>query len=311
MDNLKTLIVAILLLSATFFITQSGFAADKSMSATNASLAATPTVKELVSFVESAAAYAKENGKDKAFKEFDNKTGQFVKGDLYTFAVDFNATMLANGKYPARIGKNWYNETDPNGVQFLKNEIEALRRGNSFFDYYMFPNPAHNNKPELKLGYFVKVDDKWYLGSGIYLSNISTSFDQKDRDDLVAFVKEARKFAKENRRQKVLEIFNDPKGNFTRNGRYIFANEYGGRILALPFLRGLIDKNRLDEKDPNGVMINHQASDAARRGNGFHYVLYSDPSNNTTQRLKLEYVTDVDGTWFIGSGIYAKGGETS
>ena len=81
--------------------------------------------------------------------------------------------------------------------------------------------------------------------------------------------------------------------------------------MALPFLRGLIDKNRLDEKDPNGVMINHQASDAARRGNGFHYVLYPDPSNNTTQRLKLEFIADVDGTWFIGSGIYAKGAEKS
>ncbi len=131
MNNRNVLIATILLLCATVYVTQSTFAADKSLSATNASLAASPTVKELVSFVESAAAYAKENGKDKAFKEFDNKTGQFVKGDLYMFAVDFNATMLANGKYPARIGKNWYNETDPNGVQFLKNEIEALRRGNS------------------------------------------------------------------------------------------------------------------------------------------------------------------------------------
>ncbi len=100
MNNLKALIAAILLLSATFFITQSVFAADKSMSATNASLAASPTVKELVSFVESAAAYAKENGKDKAFKEFDNKTSQFVKGDLYVFAVDSNATMLANENIP-------------------------------------------------------------------------------------------------------------------------------------------------------------------------------------------------------------------
>jgi len=65
MNNSKVLIAAILLLSATFFITQSVFAADKSMSATNVSIASMPTVKELVSFVESAAAYAKENGKDK------------------------------------------------------------------------------------------------------------------------------------------------------------------------------------------------------------------------------------------------------
>jgi signal transduction histidine kinase len=307
MNNSKVLIAAIFLLSATFFITQSVLAADKSMNATNASLAASPTVKELVSFVESAAAYAKENGKDKAFKEFNNKTGPFVKGELYIYVVDFNGTTLANGFKPERIGKNWLNDTDPNGVQFIKNQIDSLRKGNSGFDYYMFPNPAHNNKPELKLGYRMKADDNWWLGSGIYLSNISASFDQKDRDDLVAYVNEARKFAKENRRQKVLEIFNDPKGNFTRNGRYIFATEYGGRILALPVLHELIGKNRLDEQDPNGIKSDREASDVARRGNGFHYVLYPDPSNNTMQRLRLEYVTDVDGTWFLGSGIYAKG----
>ena len=276
------------------------------MSTPNASLAASPTVKELVSFVESAAAYAKENGKDKAFKEFDNKTGQFVKGDLYIYAVDFNGTTLARAYLPDRIGKNWYNETDPNGVQFVKNDIDALRRENSAFSYYLFPNPAHNNKPELKLGYRVKVDDNWWLGSGIYLSNISASFDPKERDNLVAFVNEALKFAKENHKQKVLEIFNDPKGNFTRNGRYIFATEYGGRNLALPFQRELRGKNRLDERDPNGVRFHRQAADVARRGNGFYYVIYPDPSRNMTPTLKLSYVTDVDGTWFLGSGIYAK-----
>jgi signal transduction histidine kinase len=77
--------------------------------------------------------------------------------------------------------------------------------------------------------------------------------------------------------------------------------------LAFSFLHELIGKNRLDEQDPNGVKTNRKVSDAARRGSGFHYVLYPDPSNNTTQRLKLEYVTDVDGTWFLGSEIYAKG----
>jgi len=310
MNNCKALIAAILLLSATLLITQSALAADKSASITNASSVASPTVKDLVSFVQSAAAYAKENGKDKALKEFDNKTGQFIKGDLYIYAVDFNGTTLANGYLPNRIGKNWYNETDPNGVQFLKNEIDDLRREDSGFDYYMFPNPAHNNKSELKLGYRVKVDDNWWLGSGIYLSNISVSFDQKERDDLVAFVNEALKFAKENGKQKALEVFNDTTGNFTRDGRYIFAVGYGGRSLALPFQHGLIGKNRLDEQDRNGIKFIREALDIARRGNGFHYVLYPDPTNNITQRLKLEYVANVDGTWFLGSGIYANGEET-
>jgi len=100
MDNLKTLIVAILLLSATFFITQSVFAADKSMSATNATLAASPNVKEFVSFVESAAAYAKENGKDKAFKEFDNKKGQSSNGIFISMPLTLMRLHLHMENFP-------------------------------------------------------------------------------------------------------------------------------------------------------------------------------------------------------------------
>ena len=29
-------------------------------------------------------------------------------------------------------------------------------------------NPAHNNAIEKKLGYVMKIDDSWWLGSGIY-----------------------------------------------------------------------------------------------------------------------------------------------
>jgi signal transduction histidine kinase len=40
-------------------------------------------------------------------------------------------------------------------------------------------------------------------------------------------------------------------------------------------------------------------------GNGSLYYIYPDPSKNMTQVLKLSYVANVDGTWFLGSGIYA------
>jgi hypothetical protein len=40
----------------------------------------------LVSFVESAVAYAHVNAKDMALNEFSNKTGLFVRGDLYIYA---------------------------------------------------------------------------------------------------------------------------------------------------------------------------------------------------------------------------------
>ncbi|MDD1752553.1 MAG: hypothetical protein LUQ38_05620 [Methanotrichaceae archaeon] len=43
----------------------------------------------------------------------------------------------------------------------------------------------------------MKVDDNWFLGSGIHLSNITVAFDRKEKDQLVAYVNDAQKFAKE------------------------------------------------------------------------------------------------------------------
>lgn len=309
MSHRKALIVGILLLSATVLITQSAFAADKPANMANASITALPDVKELVSFVDSAIAYARENGKEKALKAFNNKTGPFVKGDLYIFATDFNGTELAS-QVPNRVGKNFLNEMDPNGFKLI-NDINAVRNESEWFNYYIFPNPNNGNKSDLKLGYDRKVDDDWFLGSGIYLTNISATFDQKEKDDLVAYVNEALKFAKENGRQKAIEVFNDPKGNFTRDRRYIFAADYNGTSLALPFQTELRGKNLIDAKDRNGVKFGRLAPNIARGGNGFYYVFYPDPSRNMAPMLKLIYVTDVDGTWFLGSGIYAKGNETS
>jgi hypothetical protein len=117
--------------------------------------------------------------------------------------------------------------------------------------------------------YIANVNNSLYLGSGLYLSNIPASFDEKERNELVAYVNEALQFAKENGKQKSLAVFNDPNGNFTRDGRYIFAYDYEGRSLALPYQPELIGTNRIDAQDPNGVYFIQQAIDAAKIGECF------------------------------------------
>jgi signal transduction histidine kinase len=76
--------------------------------------------------------------------------------------------------------------------------------------------------------------------------------------------------------------------------------------LAEPFRPELNGTNRIDTQDPNGVYSIQQIIDTARRGNGFLYYIYADPSRNMTQALKLSYVANVDNTWLLGSGIYSK-----
>jgi polar amino acid transport system substrate-binding protein len=194
---------------------------------------------------------------------------------------------------------------DINDVAIARNELALAKRGGGFM-YLVFQNPIHENREELKLIYLKKVDDSLWLGSGTYLSNISASFSQGERDELVAYVDEALQFVHENGKEKALEVFNDPKGNFTRDGRYIFAYDYGGRTLALPFQPELIGTNRIDAKDPNGVDFVSQSIDAARMGSGFVYYIYPDASRNMTPALKLSYVVNVNDTWYLGSGIYTK-----
>ncbi|MDD1690712.1 MAG: cache domain-containing protein [Methanoregula sp.] len=117
----------------------------------------------LVAFVDSAVAYTKANGREKALAEFNNKNGSFIRGELYVFAYAFNGTTLAHPVNPEDVGKH---RQGANGV-FVR-EMGAVVRNGSGYYRFVYINPLHNNTLESKLGYGVQVDDDWWLGSGAY-----------------------------------------------------------------------------------------------------------------------------------------------
>ena len=215
----------------------------------------TASADEVMAFLDEAVAYANNNGTEKALQEFNNPNGSFVRGDLYIFAYDFNGTCLAHPINPELIGQTGL--LDINGVDVVGREIALAKRGGGTM-YIVFPNPSHEGNEELKQLYIENVNDSMYLGSGRYLSDIRASFDQPERDELVALVNEALKFAQENGKEKALQAFNDPEGNFSREGLYIFAYDYTGRNLALPYQPELVGTNRIDAQDPNGVYFIQQ-----------------------------------------------------
>jgi signal transduction histidine kinase len=122
----------------------------------------------LVSFVERARDYAREQGREKSLEAFNNASGEFVEGDLYVFAYDTNGTNLALPFQPDLIGKSRWDLTDANGVLFIRGLRDtALSWGGGFY-YYTYQNPAENFTEELKLSYVLPVDDTWFVGSGVY-----------------------------------------------------------------------------------------------------------------------------------------------
>src|SRR5512145_531848 len=121
----------------------------------------------LVAFVNEAAAYVAAHGKADALATFSDRNGSFVRGELYIFAYDFNGTTLAHPVNPEKIGVNRLNETQGNVGIFLANMSAVARNGTGFYRS-SYINPARNRTLESKLGYAQKIDDTWWIGSGVY-----------------------------------------------------------------------------------------------------------------------------------------------
>lgn len=124
------------------------------------------TAQEATAMVKKGIEFLKANGKEKAFAEFSNPAGQFIKGDLYVMVYDMEGNNKAHGGNPKLVGKNLLEIKDANGVFIVKNFIEVAQgKGKGWVDY-KWPNTV-TKAVENKSTYIEKVDDV-LIGVGIY-----------------------------------------------------------------------------------------------------------------------------------------------
>ena len=303
MRNIETILVIASLVSL-LGASSVGWAATTDENESNSYILKPEASEDLIVFVNEARDFVVEQGKDKAIEVFNDPKGKFVRGEHYIIAYDFDGICLAHPYEPKMIGENVLNVTDSNGVALKRNMREVAKRGGGF-SYYIWPNPAHSNAKELKLTYVLKVDEALWLGAGTYLAGQAPTISNESREDLVAFVDGARDFALNTTKEVALKTFNDKNGKFVKANRYIFAFDFNGNTLAQPIQPEFIGKNRIDFKDPNGVEYIRDMIALAQNGGGLIYYIKQDPARNMTQGFKFSYVTKVDDTWWLGSGIYA------
>jgi signal transduction histidine kinase len=266
------------------------------------------TREDLVAFVQRAVTYAKTEGRALALTEFDIKNGSFFEGQLYIYAYDFNGTTIAHPVNPEKIGVNRLNEKDAAGNPFIRELQDVARNGSGFVEYY-YINPTHNNAIEKKLGYVMKVDDTWWLGSGIYAGTAGFSMPQSPGepatpDEVKAFVDNATDFAHQQGKTVALSTFNNQSGPFVKGNVYINALDNQGIILALPYQHDQIGKNFSNLSDAAGQKYTQTEINLVRNGGGFLSYLYANPAHNLTVEPKISYVRSVDDTYWIGAGIY-------
>jgi len=98
-------------------------------------------------------------GQEKAFKDFSDKGGEFVKGELYVFAYSLEGTCIAHGQNQKLVGKSRIDVEDMDGKKYIQEIVQiAKAKGTGFVDY-LFKNPE-TSKIEPKRTFFTRVAGK-------------------------------------------------------------------------------------------------------------------------------------------------------
>lgn len=130
-------------------------------------------VSAMVDLVERGAAYGREQGAQVAFAEISNASGMFVDSEgHYLYAYDYNGTLLAHPHLQDSIGTSLIGRQDPFGMENIRALRDTAESGGGFI-VFIWPNPEQENRDELKIGYVLPVDETWWVGSGVYLSEIT------------------------------------------------------------------------------------------------------------------------------------------
>ena len=124
------------------------------------------------------------------------------------------------------------------------------------------------------------------------------------KEEMVAFVKEAVAYAKQNGKEKALAEFSRKNGSFFRGVLYIYAYDINGTTIAHPVNPEKIGVSRINETDAEGNLFIQDLRQAAINGTGFSTYYYINPVHDNSIEKKLGYAMSVDPTWWLGSGIY-------
>jgi two-component system NarL family sensor kinase len=270
------------------------------------------TPDQLRDLVRGASSYARSAGKDAALDEFSKKEGMFSRGDLYVYAFTDNGTLIADPYESVRIGENMEDLTDVRGLPVTRIADYTASGGGGFFAY-LSPGPAggmtDNASPDgyvPMLGYAYPAGDGWWVGSGIYFSDLAGSDPVPGPvAEMIYLVKKGAEYGKKNGKGMAFSEISNRSGMFVdEEGHYLYAYDYNGTLLAHPYLPGKIGTNLIGNKDPFGMENIRALADTARAGGGYVIFLWPNPDNNNLIETKIGYVMPVDETWWVGSGVY-------
>jgi lactate permease len=115
--------------------------------------------------------------------------------------------------------------------------------------------------------------------------------------ECMGMVERALAYIQANGKQKALAEFNNPDGQFVKEGLYVFAYDFYGVNKALATNPALVGKNLIDMKDADGKDMIRDLIAMARKGGGWYEYKWEGHD-------KRSYVVKVDDSLWIGCGEF-------
>jgi signal transduction histidine kinase len=121
---------------------------------------------EAVAMVQSAVAFIRQEGPERAYSEISDRAGRFVDRDLYVVVYQLDGKVLAHGGNEKFVGKDVINAQDIDGKLFIKERVELAATQASFWQDYKIVNPV-SKRIEPKQMYCERLDDT-AVCAGVY-----------------------------------------------------------------------------------------------------------------------------------------------
>ena len=256
------------------------------------------TPREARALFDQAVSYLKANGPDKSWKAFNNRSGPFVKKDLYVYVIDAKGTYLANGAAPADlVGLNVLDTVDASGNPLFRNMIAVTDKQPEAKIRYVWLN-RKSNRVEPKVAWLHREGD-YILGVGYYAPRSTADDARKLLDAACAEV----------RKQGIAQAaarFNDTRGNFVRDDLYVFAvNLQSGRFEAHGMNPKWVGADATDLHDVEGKPLIREMLELAKtKGEGTVDYVWRNPVTNAVEKKRTFIRRENDS--LIGVGFYAE-----
>ncbi len=256
------------------------------------------TPREARALFDQAVKYLQTNGTDKSWKAFNNRTGPFVKKDLYIYVIDTKGTYVANGAAPLDlVGLNVLDTVDASGNPLFRNMIAVTDKQAEAKIRYVWLN-RKSNHVEPKVAWLHREGD-YVLGVGYYAPR-STA------DDARKLLNAASVEVKNLGMAKAAASFNDTRGNFVHDDLYVFAvNLQSGKFEAHGMNPKWTGTDASDLHDVEGKPLIKEMLDLAKtKGEGTVDYVWRNPVTNAVEK-KRTFIRRENGS-LIGVGFYAE-----